>query len=346
LTALGAIWRGWQAAIALLSDRQFDAIQARSHIPLLLALLLRCRHRKLHLIADLDGDMPQERVDEGAWSTRSPSFWLLKGVEAIGVRSGTAVICRTQQAAARLRQRQNLQNPDKLYVIPNGSDPEVFRPFTEVDRLTRRKAFGISENGLVVLYSGSIGTLYEPEVIRNVFIRLTDLCSNSWLIVATTALDLGAELRNGLPSDVTRHVVVSNFSPHEMPPVVACADVGLAFRAQQPSQLAVSPVKVCEYLCSGVPVLTNFGVGDLPEVLKFHELAGLAINDFSNSEFDRAAAWIVQLSDKNRAAARALGLQLFSSARAAIGYDSVYDHLEASSRGESTFGGTRARAAR
>jgi hypothetical protein len=82
------------------------------------------------------------------------------------------------------------------------------------------------------------------------------------------------------------------------------------------SMRGVCPLKVIEYLLSGVPVIANRGVGDLDALGD----AGISLPDFSSASLDTAARSITQFGATNRIAARQLGLSHFSLEAAARGY--------------------------
>jgi glycosyltransferase involved in cell wall biosynthesis len=123
-------------------------------------------------------------------------------------------------------------------------------------------------------------------------------------------------------------VRVTRLAHADMPRALSAADIGLALRTPAPSQAAVSPLKVGEYLCSGLPVLTNSTVGDLGTIFEGHDAAGLVLSSLSPASLEDGADWAVrvtgQQAETGRREARRLGEAEFSLAKAAAGYERIY----------------------
>jgi glycosyltransferase involved in cell wall biosynthesis len=119
------------------------------------------------------------------------------------------------------------------------------------------------------------------------------------------------------------HLIVRTVPPSDVPALLAAADCGLAFRAPSFSQLGVSPIKVGEYLLSGLPVVTNRGVGDLDSVLGRDAPAFVADRPAA-SVVEPAARWfmhdVLVRREECRERARALGLSRFGIEQMAAGY--------------------------
>ena len=90
--------------------------------------------------------------------------------------------------------------------------------------------------------------------------------------------------------------------------------------------MAASPVKVSEYLASGLLVVSSAGVGDL-DLLLTERRVGVVIRDFSKASVKAAAGELVRLLHEGRAAegrCRQLAEEQYALEDAIDRYDRVY----------------------
>jgi hypothetical protein len=148
-------------------------------------------------------------------------------------------------------------------------------------------------------------------------------------LVLTAELERGRVLA-GLCGGV--RVVVRSVPAGDVARYLSAADLGFSFRTASPSMRATAPVKIGEYLLSGVPVVGTL----LPEGLEAFDPSRVLRTgvlqpiDTSRVEaWEAAAGWFVSdllpARDTYRHAARALGLAHFSLARAEESYRDALD---------------------
>ena len=305
-----------------------EIVHTRSYIPALLGLGLKMIRPSSRLVVDLDGWMPQDRVDAGSWSQDGRMYKLFATIERLALRYGDAVVCKTQRDAKRLSRLLGPSMEAKVDVVPNGADPRIFRPLGPSERAAVRAELAVPLGGLLLVHSGSFGELYAPEAVFSLFNLVLDRRPEAWLLVATHDVEAAAAAVSRLPPRTQDRVRVTRLSHSEMPRVLSAADVGLALRSEAPSLSAVSPIKVAEYLCSGLPVLTNSAVGDLAAMFDGHDTAGLVLASLAPECLREGADWVAHVSgdqaEVRRQDARRFGEAEFSLARAAAGYERIY----------------------
>jgi glycosyltransferase involved in cell wall biosynthesis len=207
--------------------------------------------------------MADERLDFGGWRADGVSYRALRAVEAEGVRRARAVICRTEHARGILARRSRLAgSEEKIFVAPNPKDSTLFAPQTSAERERTRAQYGISTGAPWVVYVGSIGPQYCPELMLDACSRIHERRPDARFSLFTFH---AAELERRLRSRPALAAALSlgQLQPAEVPRVLAAADLGLAPRQPHFSQLGISPIKVGEYLLCGTPVVAS-RVGDLP----------------------------------------------------------------------------------
>lgn len=292
-----------------------DAVMPRSHMPAI-AVAAAGGRRFRPILFDADGFAADEKVEFGSLSAAGPTYRLLRQVERRTVRASASVIVRSAAAAAILQERADV-GPERFHVVANGRDESVFRPFDPESRLAVRAELGIAPEAPVAVYAGSVGPQYRFDLVRDFAAALERLRPDARLLVLSGSPDLArAELEGAACAPAFLRV-----SPERVGRYLAAADLGLAFRARSFSVQGVAPVKLGEYLLSGVPALGNAMVGDTAAAIA----AGVFLEDGAGP--DAAARWLVEeilpRRDAYRERARAAGLEGFSLRR------SVEDYLAA-----------------
>jgi glycosyltransferase involved in cell wall biosynthesis len=156
--------------------------------------------------------------------------------------------------------------PD-MTVIPCCVDFSHFPlPDAEGKRLSRQR-LGIAPEARVLVYLGSVGTWYMLDEMLDFFlIYLAEHPEARFLVITP---DEPKQIR---AAAAARGVSGSNLaivsaSRQEVPSLIAAADLGIFFIKPAFSKKASSPTKMGELLASGVPIVTNAGVGDVEEIV-------------------------------------------------------------------------------
>lgn len=314
--------------------KRIDVIHARTHIPGIMALLVRFRHPHLKIIFDTDGFVPEERIDFGLLSKNSFSYKLLKFAEKHLINSADSILTRTVNAQKILVKWYGDKISDKIVAISNGKNENLYQPISRERRNQIRKALGINQEAILVIYVGSIGTHYLPEKMFRLFATLKYKYRNAYFLILTgankkTLNDIAQ--KEGLSKNDYKAMQVM---PEEIPNLISSADIGISFRQPSLSMLGVSPIKVCEYLLCGIPVIANTGVGDIDELFNNNEI-GFMLNNFDDIELDKAVNWIIEninFSDNLKEKCRKIGLDNFALSVIAEKYNKVYEDLILSSQ--------------
>ena len=292
-------------------------IVARSNVPIALARALAMRRVGLRVVFDADGLPHDERIeDSGDIDAR---YCISRFVEMAGVMRSSSTLVRSTQGRDILQHRVGPANdPKRLFVAPNGRDPSIFRIAHPSDRARLRERFGVDDGPLGV-YVGSLGPKYMPDWIRAFVASFLRTHGGSRFVVATGHVEVARQAFGSLTDGPSPGLTIVTLPPHEVPDLLAAADVGLAFVRPSFSTRAVSPIKVGEYLLAGCPVLATAGVGDLDSWAPQSDGALELICD------PRAAA-MVERPTAGRARelimqrARAAGLRWFSLDRTVAAY--------------------------
>ena len=87
---------------------------------------------------------------------------------------------------------------------------------------------------------------------------------------------------------------IAKVSPSEIPKYLSAADAAISFIKPCFSKLSSSPTKIAEYLISGVPVISNRGVGDVAELIEANKV-GAVLANFDEKSYLTALAELEEL---------------------------------------------------
>jgi hypothetical protein len=120
-----------------------------------------------------------------------------------------------------------------------------------------RKQFGITENEVLLVYSGSSAGWQSFKVLDEFITKAFNQNPSLKLLMLCKP---GAErsLAQKFPGRVIQHWV----SEHEVQTQLQAADYGLLVREQSVTNEVSSPVKFAEYLAAGLPVIISENIGD------------------------------------------------------------------------------------
>ena len=302
---------GILVASRLIKREKVELVHARAHIPAVIALALK-RRFGIKMIFDMRGLMAEEYVDVGHWRANGVAARLTKRTESRVLRATDGVVTLTDVLWSEMRTLPDLQaRPVVHETIPCCIDQNQFHFETEA-RKARRSELGVGD-GLVLVYSGSVGGWYMTDEMAALFAALKRQRSDAfflWLTTGAAQTVENAMRKSGIePTDYA----VRNVQPYEVPSFLSASDVGIAFYRPGISRLGTSPVKVSEYLSCGLPVIINGGIGDTDRVIAQKEVGAL-VREFNDDEYANAAATIFRLIDdpeQTRSCAREVAERLF-----------------------------------
>jgi glycosyltransferase involved in cell wall biosynthesis len=302
LSTMRDVVAGFLAARAVLEGVRL--VHARSHVPALIAYALQKRYG-VPFLFDHRGRMADEYADAGIWPAGGVLYRATERWEQRFIRAAAGVVVLTQRL-----QEEIGTGPNRVTVIPCAVDLARFHP--RADDVP-------AEFDLV--YAGSWSGLYlSTEILRfhEAYRRLRPGARLLVLVPRPTEAVAGAA-----------GVEVRVAAPEEVPAFLRRARAGLSLRRPGRAQVAASPVKVSEYLASGLPVVTSAGVGDLDRLVP-EDRVGVVLRGFSDDDLQAAARALIALQQEGDALAsrcRRLAEDRYDLDQAIRAYDHVYNAI-------------------
>jgi glycosyltransferase involved in cell wall biosynthesis len=310
----------WQTA-RIARRHGIEVVHARAHVPMAMALMIR-RFTGCRLVFDIRGLMAEEYADAGTWKEGSTIFRLVKWIERAGIQRADQIVVLTMRMKAWLI-GQGLAGEEKIEVIPCCVD------FMRFNGQSGSRDAKVANARFEVIYAGAAAGLYLVDEMARFFLAFRELKPDAFLrILTTTPRDQVVARLEGQGVKEADFWVGSVPAP-DVPSYLRAARVGISFRKPTFSQIAASPTKIPEYLAAGIPVVCNFGVGDVDELLESTDV-GIVVRSFDHQANADAAREVLALTARPDIAARCLEVaaRRFDLERVgATGYARVYERI-------------------
>ncbi len=275
-----------------------DVLHARVQLPTLIGALARKLSRtKPKLIFDIRGFYPEEYTDGGLWKENGWLYRMVKRNEKWLLKESDGFVVLTEKARQILFPESAETGFDKfgrpVEVIPCCVDLSRFNAANKTSRAEIRKKYNL-ENRQVIAYAGSLGSWYLADEMADLMQAAREQDGSTFALILTqSAPDIMAKrLRKRGFGD--EDFLVTKIPHGEIPKYLSAADIALSFIKPCFSKLSSSPTKIAEYLASGIPIITNRGVGDVAEVIEKHQ-SGAVVEDFSRESYIESLRKIAEL---------------------------------------------------
>ena len=278
------ILHGLLRAFVEFLEEPYGIVHARSYVPAMIGLVSK-KMLRTRFIFDMRGMMADEKVDAGQWTHRSMSYRITKWAEKKMLENADAVVVLTEKIKAYLRRFAYIKA--RITVIPTCVDTRRFPPMSVPQRNNMRRAFGLSDDRLVVVYSGSLGTWYLFDKMVEFFKATKTSHSQAFFLILNRNERGYAEHILGKYGIEVADYMIKSLSPDDVHGYLWASDIGLSFIKPSFSKQSSAPTKLAEYLACGLPVIANAGVGDVEEILGQTD-TGAVVHAFNDTEYMRA----------------------------------------------------------
>lgn len=275
-----------------------DILHARVQLPTLIGAVARkFSRRKPKLIFDIRGFFPEEYTDGGIWKENGWLYKMVKRNEKWLLKEADGFVVLTEKAQQILFPESAETGFDKfgrpVEVIPCCVDLSRFSSANQNSRDEIRKKYNL-ENRQVITYIGSLGSWYLADEMADLMKAAREKDNSTFALILTqSAPEIMAErLKNRGFTDTD--FIVKKVPHPEIPKYLSAADIALSFIKPCFSKLSSSPTKIAEYLASGLPIITNRGVGDVAEQIEMDK-TGAVVEDFSHSSYFKVLCEIENL---------------------------------------------------
>ncbi len=185
------------------------------------------------------------------------------GLEKIIARTSDRIISASE-TLGELRRHQGAKN---VQVVPNGVDPSFYRlPDSHSDQRLE---------GRSVIYAGSLQSDYGVNLLIEAFSQLAKKIGATLVLAGIGPLSKSLEAKFGDGRSELDIRLLGRVEHRKLPELFKEATVGVAPYLEGSSAAYGVPMKIKEYLASGLPVIAT-GVGEIDHFL--NESAGIVIS--------------------------------------------------------------------
>jgi glycosyltransferase involved in cell wall biosynthesis len=215
--------------------------------------------------------------------------WIYDFHEKVCLRKADGIIV-VSSALAKIVQEVGIPS-EWILINPNGVDLSLFT-YSPSERSAIREQLGISENGFVIGFSGSLKPWHGVDNLLEAFPKIAEKLPESYLLIIGEAGKKANDRKEG--------IIFSGKVPHnEMPKYLSACDVCVApYPKLDPFYF--SPIKVIEYMAMQIPVVAS-DQGQLHELL--NQNRGVLYDSENNNNLVEALLWVHENSDESEKSA-------------------------------------------
>lgn len=259
------------ALFASLRAPRPEVVYASSpHLLAGLAGYVVARVRRTPLILEVRDLWPRVLVEMGVLQETSRLYRALLCLESFLYRKADAIVVLTRGVKEVLAAKGIPRG--RIWLLPNGADPEDFSPPAPKEELRKRYGF----DGVVFAYTGAHGPANALELLLDAAAELVDELPEVRFVLVGDGPSKQALVERAHRQAQGNVRFLAPVPKNEMPALLGAVDVGVHVLAPVPLfSYGVSPNKIFDYMAAGLPVLTNVG-GEVGETVE-RAAAGIAV---------------------------------------------------------------------
>ncbi|MEP6615527.1 MAG: glycosyltransferase [Ginsengibacter sp.] len=328
ISSIYDLYRLKQVASGLHRKTGFDMVHTRPGVPTIVAMWMK-RKFGLKFLNDVRGFWADERVDGGMWQLKNPVYKLVynffKRHELDCMKNSDHNVCLTYKAQKEIQGWKNTSQPVPVEVIPCSVDMDLFDP-QKVDPVLKghlQHELGIGDSDIIFSYLGSIGGWYlTEEMMKFCKVIHEKIPASKFLFISPHRHEViqNAAKKNQIPAS---SIIIKEGKRSEIPALLALSSYSFFFIKPCYSKISSSPTKHGEIMSMGIPLITNDGVGDVADIVKYYK-AGVVLSTLDNSSMNDAAELITANPSFDRAEIRKGAADFYNLKKAVGKYLEVY----------------------
>lgn len=288
---LGRTWYwflGIMYAARIIIRDEIKIIHVRSYPPAFIATIIKLLFN-IKFIFDTRGIYVEEQAEAHYIERDSFHYKLEKFLERLYLRWSDIIIAvsnKQLQFYSEICGEKIIEKKGK--VIPNSVDLKKFKPSTFANK---------SKVKLDFAYVGDASVRYDLKRIFDLFKFAYNMDSNTTITILTYADEkIFTPYLNSLQDEMKKNVNLLRVASNEVPEHLTKCNVGLALYTPLKSNKVCAPIKLGEYLASGIPVVISNDVGDSTELIEKYDV-GIILN---NENYEEIILELLKLiKDKN-----------------------------------------------
>ncbi|MCE5307546.1 MAG: glycosyltransferase family 4 protein [Acidobacteriales bacterium] len=199
------------------------------------------------------------------------------------------VVCVSEQLRRHLTREWGVP-ADRVVVLPNAADTNVFKPDLDLrDRV--RRALGIGDSPLIV-FVGSFYVWHDIATLLGAFADVLRVHPDARLLLVGDGAQRATMMDQADTRGIAKAVMFKGMVAHtEVPGFLAAADVAVVPYPVLEQDVWLSPLKLFECMASGAAIVAT-GVGQIAEIITDGE-TGLLVPPGDSASMGRALIKLV-----------------------------------------------------
>ncbi len=286
------IFTGIVYSAFLIAKNKYSIVHARQIVPAAICVVLKSFFN-IRWVFDMRGLVAEEYVGHGVWREGGVKFRLVKWFEKKALLSADSIVVLTGAHKEVLKKLPFLKGVEKpISVIPCCVDSSRFKPLSEGRKEELLRSLGLSK-GFILLYLGSLGTCYFLDKMFEFFKTLKARDSSAQFLFLTN-YDADTIMAEAKKSGVEPSSVYVKFAePSRVHELAALGDAGIYF-INPYKKFGSCPIKMGEYLASGIALVINSGIGDGDRLVADNDI-GVILKDFKEEDYKTGAERLFEL---------------------------------------------------
>lgn len=268
--------------LSLVRHKKPDVIYQRFSVAMLLIPLLS-KFFKIPYVVEINGIMEDEMALNNV-----PSLYIrfAKRVEEFNCKHAKRIVAVTQGIKEAIQKAYDTPG-DKIVVIENGANTELFKP---IDANKAKEELNLDKSSNYICFVGSFERWQGIEYLINTIPYILEECPLTRLLIVGDGRIKKELIELAEQLGVSDKVIFTGMVPYEKVSLyINASDVCVV--PKKPLKSGYSPLKLCEYMACEKPVVATRTSGF--EVLEEHD-AGLLINPEDPGEFTNTIVKLLQ----------------------------------------------------
>lgn len=257
--------------------------------------IILCKIFKIPSIVEVNGlvlDELKVNPDSKSFTYRVFSYLALRS-EKFNYRYCDRIVSVTDKLRDELVRLYSIPK-DKVYVINNGANTDVFKP---LDRELAKAELGLENSKKYICFVGHLAAWQGVEFLIYASPLILEKCSDARFLVVGDGVMKDKLLEITSVLGLSDKFIFTGRIPYERVPLyINAADVCVApFIKERNSKIGLSALKTYEYLACGKPIVAS----SIPGVKDLIEFSGGGISVTPENPEELAAAVVKLLSNEN-----------------------------------------------
>jgi glycosyltransferase involved in cell wall biosynthesis len=235
------------------------------------------------------------------WLVRRTAFFFKKLFDVL-YRKANLVISVTPSLVTYLKTRGSQQ----VVLIPNGADVQIFHPIGPHEKSTLRSKLSVSnDREIAIVYAGSIGAYYRPDIIiraTHYLMKTNYICGVKFIIMGKGISSKIMEMLKliealGLEQNA---IFLGEQKREDVAQILSCCDLGVVPYDDSALWDSAYSTKFFEYCSSGLPVIVTVTKDSDLAKLVMKQKVGYVVDPLNVTQFATAVKEFCSLSEKEK----------------------------------------------